>query len=260
MSPKARTVLKRATVAAGCTFVGLAGVLGAEVWLAMTREYLPTTPVLDVGGTFGEGPGEHITFVVLGDSTAAGVGAGSAERAYPTLLAERLADRGRRVRLVSLGVSGARVGGVLLEQVPLAIDAAPDLVFIGIGANDVTHLTSLGDVERDMRVIIRALEDRTDAPIVVAGAPDMRAAAFLEPLRSIVGFRGRQVTAVIERVAREEGAAVVPLAKRTAPFFVEDPDDHYSSDDFHPSAAGYARWADAIIPELEAALNKNGSS
>lgn len=222
----------------------------------MHRDFLPTSPALEVGGTFGPASGEPLTFVVMGDSTAAGVGAGDAEHAYPTLLAQRLAAKGRRVRLVDLGVSGARVADVL-ERAGAAVNAQPDLLFVGIGANDATHLTSLASIRRDMAELL----DRVaagGARVVVAGAPDMRAAAFLEPLRSIVGWRGRSVAAAIEEVARSKGVAVVPLAEKTAPFFVEDPDRYYSSDDFHPSAAGYARWADAIYPVLESALEGEG--
>jgi lysophospholipase L1-like esterase len=47
---------------------------------------------------------------------------------------------------------------------------------------------------------------------------------------------------------------MVPLAERTAPYFAKDPDLYNSEDDFHPSAAGYARWADAIYPYLRQAL------
>jgi lysophospholipase L1-like esterase len=259
LKPTTRTIAKRAALAAGFSVVGLAAVLGVEVYLALNRDYLATTPALDVGGVFGDAGEEEVTFVVLGDSTAAGVGAGTAERAYPTLLAERLAARGHRIRLVVTGISGARVADVLEHQVPLAVDERPDLVFVGIGANDATHLTPLGEVERDMRAVIDALQGRTSAALVVAGAPDMRAAAFLEPLRSIVGWRGRQVTSVIEEVGRDAGAGVVPLAKRTARFFVEDPEAYYSADDFHPGPAGYERWADAILPELEAALGEDSS-
>lgn len=190
---------------------------------------------------------------MLGDSTAAGVGSGGATSAYPTLLAERLAEHGHRVHLVDLGESGARVRDVLAEQVPDAVTAHPDLIFVGIGANDATHLTKLDDVRRDMTETLDVL-GKTSAQIVVAGAPDMRAAAFLEPLRSIVGWRGRSVAGVIEEVARAHDVATVPLAAETGPYFAMDPDKYYSADDFHPSADGYALWAHVIYPVLERAL------
>jgi lysophospholipase L1-like esterase len=157
------------------------------------------------------------------------------------------------VRLTGVGVSGARVAGVLEEQLPLVENNDPDLILIGVGANDVTHLTSLSEVQSDMEEILkRALA--TGAHVVVSGCPDMRASAWYQPLRSLAGLRGRSVTDAIRRAARETGVPMVPLAERTAPYFAKDPDLYNSEDDFHPSAAGYARWAEAIYPYLRQAL------
>ncbi len=245
-------VLKRIGVTLLTLLIVLAAVVGAEVFLALRRDYLPTNPVLDVGGDFGSGA-KRLRFVVLGDSTAAGVGAGSAAKAYPTLLAQRLAADGRTVRLIDLGVSGARVADVLSDQVPRALEARPDLVFVGMGANDVTHATSLGAIREDSGAILGRL-DTTGATVVVAGPPDMRAPAFLEPLRSIAGWRGRAVARAIEDVAARRGVTAVELARVTGPLFAKDPDRYHSADDFHPSADGYVLWADAIYPVLEDAL------
>ncbi|MEA2452810.1 MAG: hypothetical protein QOG04_1520 [Actinomycetota bacterium] len=226
-----------------------------EVGLAYTRTYLPTTPALVLGGTFGPADGEPLRFVVLGDSTAAGLGAGSPEHAYATVLSERLADDGYRVELIAFGVSGARAKDVAEEQVPLALDAHPDLVFVGIGANDASHMTSLSSVGSSMEFALTQLET-TGATIVVAGPPDMRAHAWLEPLRSIVGWRGRQVAERIESVAHEHGLLTVPLARLAGPYFATHPEDAYAADNFHPGPGGYRAWADAIYPVLVQALSE----
>jgi len=248
-----------AKVAKVFTVVGglFATLLGLEIYLAYNREYLPTAPALELGGTFGSPEGKPLRFVVLGDSTAAGLGAGDPEHAYATILAERLAARGWLVELTAFGVSGARVHDVLVQQVPRVIDARPDLVFVGIGANDSTHLTPLDDVERDMARTIDLLKE-TGAAVVVAGPPDMRAAAWLEPLRSIVGWRGRQVADRIEAAARERDVPVVQLAEEAGPYFASNPEDAYASDDFHPGPGGYRAWADAIFPVLVEAVDRRG--
>ena len=230
-------------------------VIAVEIWLALRREYLPTDPPLALGGTFGDPDAAPLRFVVLGDSTAAGLGAEDASGAYATVLAERLArDRDVRVELTVLGISGARVADVLNEQVPRVTELKPDLVFVGIGANDVTHVTPLEKIERDMSAALEELKS-TGAAVAVAGAPDMRATAWHQPLRWLAGVRGEQVAAAIEEVGRAQGVGVVELADETGPFFEEDPGPHFSADEFHPSALGYRRWADAIYPVLEAALD-----
>ena len=244
-------MLKRVVVGFAALAVGGVVLIGIEIVIALRREYLPTEPALKLDDTFGDPSDDAVTLVVMGDSTAAGLGAGEPADAYPSLLARRLAADGFRVDLRVFGVSGARVRDVLDEQLPKALEADPDYVFIGIGANDVTHLTSLGDVRSDMTEILRTLEDRSGAETVIAGAPDMRAPAFYEPLRSLAGWRGRQVADAIEDVGREKDVAVVELAKETGPKFGADPERFHSSDDFHPSADGYKLWADAIYPVLK---------
>ena len=239
--------------------VALAALVGVEIVLALRREYLPTEPVLDVSGQFGAPNRTPLHFVVLGDSTSAGVGAGTAENAYPWTLAERLAEEGRYVTLETFGVSGARVGDVLSDQVAKAVAANPDLIFVGIGANDVVHLTSLDDVRRDFAEILDRLKE-TGAELVVAGPPDMRAAAWHEPLRSLSGWRGRIVASEMGEVARDRGITVVPLAEITGPFFTEDGDAAYSGDLFHPGVRGYGHWADAIYPYLRDALADGSAS
>ncbi|MDP9066899.1 MAG: SGNH/GDSL hydrolase family protein [Actinomycetota bacterium] len=234
----------------GLVVLVLALVLGVEVWLALRREYLPTDPPLELRGVFGPAGGAPLNFVVMGDSTSAGIGAGDAEHAYPTLLAERLAEAtGRRVRLTVLGVSGARVKDVLNDQLPQLGAVEPDIVFIGIGANDVTHFTDLADIQADMKQILEGVT-RLGTEVVVAGAPDMRVAAWLQPLRYLTYLRGKQVAAAIEEVARAQRVPVVELAEETGHFFAEEPAAHFSEDEFHPSALGYQRWADAIFPVL----------
>ncbi|MPZ70340.1 MAG: hypothetical protein GEU71_12560 [Actinobacteria bacterium] len=246
-------MFKRTLLALVAALAALALMIGGEILLALRREYLPTEPAFVIEGTFGDTESPPLRFVVLGDSTAAGLGADTPEDAYPSLLAERLADEGYRVEMTSLGISGARVAELLSEQVPRAVEMDPDLVLVGIGANDVTHLTPLDEVRALMADAIERLK-ATGATVVVSGVPDMRAAAFYEPLRSVAGWRGSSVTGAIEDAAASKDVVVVPLAAETYKFFADDPEAHNSSDDFHPSSIGYARWATAIFPYLQRAL------
>jgi lysophospholipase L1-like esterase len=247
-------VLRRLLIGFIALVVILGALVGVEILIALRRDYLPTDPALKLDDSFGEPGAEELTFVVLGDSTAAGVGASSPDDAYPQVLARRLADDGYRVKLQVFGASGARVADVRREQIDKVIEAEPDLVFIAIGANDATHLTPLDDIRTDMALALDRLEAETGADIVIAGAPDMRAPAFLQPLRWLAGWRGRQVAGAIEDAGNEAGVAVVELAEKTGPLFESDPDRYHSADNFHPSAAGYELWANAIYPILNQAL------
>jgi lysophospholipase L1-like esterase len=235
-------VVRGVATALGLVVVLAAVVLGVEVWLALRRDYLPTDDLLDLDRIYGPEGAPRLRLVVLGDSTAAGIGVDDPADAYASLLARRLsAELHRRVELTVLGVPGARVRDVARDQAPRA--------------NDVTHLTSLGDVRDDFRRALRTLE-ASGAAIVVAGPPDMRVPVWHQPLRHLSYLRGKQVADAVEGVARGEGVRVVELAEETGPFFAEDPDAHFSSDGFHPGPLGYRRWADAIFPVLLEAVNE----
>ena len=228
-------------------------VLGIEIFLAWRREYLPTEPAFVIGSTTGPADGRALRFVVLGDSTAAGLGASGPENSYAAVLADRLGQLGWRVEMTGLGVSGARTKDLLGEQLERTKALEPDLIFVGIGANDATHLTGLDEVRADAAKLFAALKE-TGAELVVAGAPDMRADAFYEPLRSLAGWRGTQVTEAITEAAAAVDVPVVPLAALTRPYFAADGEDAYGGDDFHPGNGGYRAWADAIFPYLERAI------
>src|SRR5215469_15676225 len=75
-------------------------------------------------------------WVVLGDSTAQGIGAPGPDDGYVGQSLRELEERtGERWRILNLSVSGALIRDVLAEQIP-AIPAHADLVTCGIGAND----------------------------------------------------------------------------------------------------------------------------
>lgn len=247
-------MLKRALFSLALVLLSLGAIVGAEIVIAARREYLPTEPALEIGGRWGPATGRPLKLVVLGDSTAAGVGAEKSDRSYPAQLAARLGQDGYRVSLSALGVSGARTGDVLREQVPHAEGLDPDLVFVGIGANDAIHVTPIDSVRSDMEEVLRRLR-ATGAAVVVAGAPDMHIEGFLEPLRSLSAWRGRMVEDAITSVARSQGVPVVPLRAVAGPRFAANPRLYNSADRLHPSAAGYDVWVDAILPVVRGALS-----
>ena len=80
---------------------------------------------------------DALTWVVLGDSAAVGIGAESVERTYVAQVAERVAaETGRPVRVVNLAVSGAMAKDVLADQLPLMPASGVDAVTCVVGGND----------------------------------------------------------------------------------------------------------------------------
>ena len=113
----------------------------------------------------------RFTYVALGDSTGVGVGAdrggGYVERLYRRLLPLRPG-----ARLVNLCESGAGSADILAAQVPRASRAAPSLLTVGAGINDVTW--QLPDEAfavklEEIAVALAALR----VPVVLMNVPDL---------------------------------------------------------------------------------------
>lgn len=218
--------------------------------MARGQPRLPPSAPLRLDATVG-GPSDQgaLRMVWLGDSTAAGVGSGSAEGALPRQVAARL---GRPVELTVLAESGARVDDVLADQVPGVAHLRPDVVLISVGANDVVHLTTRS---RFARLYRRVLDQLGAGQVVVAlGVPDMGAVPrFAQPLRAIAGWRGRSLDSGVRGAARERrGVSHVDIEGRTGPAMRRDPDRYFAPDGYHPNQAGYGLWADAVRERLGA--------
>ena len=242
-------VVRRVVYGVAATTVVGGAVLGGELLLAVRREYLAAETAPAISGEFGRAFAPPLRLAVLGDSTAAGVGVTQVEDTVAGRLARVLADEGRFVTLDGLGVSGSRAAD-LAPQVSRALVHKPDVAVILIGANDATHVTSLDAVRRDVRHAIERLHE-AGVRVVVGTCPDMGSAtAFLPPLRQVVAWRGRRVGAATRDAATIAGAASVDIGAETGPEFRSDPGRYLSSDEFHPSADGYALWAGALAGEV----------
>jgi acyl-CoA thioesterase I len=201
-----------------------------------------------LNGQIGSGP--FIDAVWIGDSTSAGVGASSPDLTVPRRVA--VATQ-RGVNLTVLSVSGATIQDAVEEQLPALTELDPDVVFIGIGNNDVTHLSSKDTVRRGMREILDQVSAVEPREIVVLGIAEFGGTPLLaQPLRWLAGVRTHQLDEVVRSVAAEYGATYVPIADLTAEGFAADPEGTHAEDRFHPSDAGYALWVEAIVQTMEA--------
>lgn len=237
--------------------VGLATIalLGTEIIKDRNPSSADYGPVLSLDGVVGLAPaGAPVPVVVwMGDSTASGVGVLRPEDALPRQTASLV---GAPERVVSLAVSGARISGVLGRQVP-RVPPDADVIVIDVGANDVTHAARLATFHRQYEAVLRRLPARV--AVILLGVPDVGSARRLDqPLRAIAGWRGRSLSTVIRGLARRHHAAFVDIARSTGPAFRHDPKRYFFRDGYHPDAAGYRLWAQAVAPALSAALARAG--
>jgi len=250
VSKRRRRMLTGFLVVAGGV-VAVVGVVGIEVVLAgrgpLLTEY---DPALADGRIEPDPPAPDavpLRVVWIGDSTAAGVGSSGADSSVSRQVGRRLANElGRPIDLEVVAVSGARVDDVVRSQLPL-VDPDADVVFVSVGANDTTHLTSTGAFAESYRALLAGLPP--DAAVISLGVPDIGTVTRLaQPLRAIAGWRGSAYDAIVADEAQRAGATRVDIAAGTGPAFRADPGRLLAADNYHPSDAGYTVWADTIVP------------
>lgn len=179
----------------------------------------------------------EITYLALGDSAAQGIGASSPMRGYVGLITKRLeAKTGKKVRVVNLSVTGAKLSDYLRDQAPQVKNYKPDYVTIEIGANDVKTYDEQ--------------KFREEFAQVLATLPDGSYVSNLPLFNSRPSSTNpaKAASAVIEQELKLNGKMVaVDLQKQTS--------EHqsmfgFAPDLFHPNNISYKNWADAFWTKM----------
>lgn len=206
--------------------------------------------------TYGQ-EGEVLRYAVLGDSTTISQG-GDYNEGYARETARFLAGNGFRVSLQNFGQSGATAADVASNQAPKASEFNPDIALIAVGANDVTHLTSLSSIRESLKETIGTLKRANpDVRIILTGSPQMGAVPrFPQPSSYLAGVRTGQVNEVVrDIVANEESVYFAPIAAETGPRFAATPDKLFARDLFHPNTQGYNLWTNVLKNSLGSVLD-----
>lgn len=240
-----------AVVVGGAVGVGLcAGLVVVEAVITARRGFLPadSAPAQDIRHPPGS---SAVTLALLGDSTAAGVGVRRPDDTVGRQLAARIVRTGRPVALTSAAVSGSRAAD-LGPQVSRALLHHPTVAVILLGVGDALRLTALGVVAEQLGTAVRRLR-AAGVQVVVGTCPDLGAApAWPQPLRTLIGHRGRELAAAQAGATTRAGGVAVDLAAATGGVFRADPGT-FAEDGLHPSADGYRLWADALWPAVSRA-------
>jgi lysophospholipase L1-like esterase len=250
----------------GSAYVGARTLLTGQA--AQTRRVIPKSwdipPRADGVYSPGGGPVQRfqrdvpfdLHLMVFGDSTATGYGCTVAEEVPGVLLARGLAEEsGQRIRLSTKAIVGATSKG-LSGQIDAMYVAGPppDAAVIMIGANDITALNGLSASARRLGAAVRRLRD-SGAVVVVGTCPDFGViTAIPQPLRLVTRTLGLRLARMQASAVHGAGGVAVPFSDLLAPEFYKAPEVLFSSDMFHPSAAGYALAANQLLPALARAL------
>ena len=251
---RARFVAVKAAYGGGA-FGGLAGatyaLLATEAKLARRTIGTPTAQAPLAARSYGRGRrgDKPLHLVVIGDSAAAGLGCERPDQTPGALLAGGIArDLGRRVDLEVVAVTGARSAD-LDVQVGRAVRRRVDAAVIIIGANDVTHRVPVGAAASDLSRAVRVLR-AAGAVVVVGTCPDLGTVKpLMQPLRTIAAHWSRRLAAAQTVATVGANGIAVSLGDLLVRDFSEQP-QLWSADRFHPSAEGYRRMVDVLLPSV----------
>ena len=172
--------------------------------------------------------------VFLGDSLTAGLGLEEAE-AYPALLGTRLAAQGQPIRVINAGVSGDTTAGGL-RRLDWLLRQKPDIVVVGLGANDALRGAAPEEIERNLREIL----SRSRA----AGAQVLLLGMMIPP--NYGPDYARRFSDLYPRIAKDMGVPLVPFLLKG----VGGVPELNQADGIHPTAVGHEKVADNVYPYL----------
>jgi acyl-CoA thioesterase I len=178
-------------------------------------------------------------WVVLGDSTAQGLGAPSPDGGYVGQVLAALRRRsGLPWRVFNLSMSGALIRDVLTSQLT-RLPPSADLVTCGIGFNDILY-NGPGKLFADLRALLAAVPDDTvvlDLPVPAGYA-------------GVLGLAGRPYVIRINRTLHEVAASRgLPVAE-VSRHFLPPWSGKFAPDCFHPNQDGYRDWSRALLAVL----------
>ncbi|WAP68008.1 SGNH/GDSL hydrolase family protein [Jiella pelagia] len=184
-----------------------------------------------------------VKLLVIGDSSAAGVGVDEIDDSLGPKLAERIAAlTGHSVFWRAAGANSAVSAEVRDHVVPnLAREAFTHIVLM-IGTNDAKNFHGGRRFKKSFGSLLYALKAKwPDARIVWSPPVDLkRVPALPRGLAHVLELRARIIRKIGARLCAERGAIVATTLPRVEPA-------GFSRDGFHASVEGYAYYANHLV-------------
>lgn len=211
---------------------------------ARTPRLLP--PAGPKAGHFEGHPDSEYDLLILGDSSAAGVGSDDIRESLGPQLAEILHRRtGRTVRWRVAGANSAIAEQVRDHVVP-NLPAAPHThVILCIGMNDLKNFLTANRFKKGFGGLLYAVHSKwPQAAIIWTPLLDMTTVPTLPRLLgTVLQLRAELFNRLGRQLCRERHAIVAPPLDSTNPA-------GFSLDGFHASPAGYHYWAGVLADTI----------
>lgn len=188
----------------------------------------------------------QMRIAVVGESTAAGCGADTHENAFPGSLARELTMRTHQgVQWEVVGQFGATARRIRYRLLP-QLGENLDLAVLLAGVNDVLTRRTPQQWRDDLSAIVDDLAVRA-GHVAVTGLPPF---ASFPSLPTTLGRYLAERASALDEVSQQVCAERPQTTWISATSILPLRPSFFSHDKFHPSPAGYRRWAQAVADHL----------
>ena len=215
------------------------------LWVVLRAQRLPEAAG-PRSGTTGDGP--KLRLLIIGDSSAAGVGVSQQSDAMAGQIALHLSDT-HRVHWQLKARTGATTRDAL-KWLKAMNPATYDVALIVFGVNDSKNGMPRQEWQSNLRDLVHLLRTAYSVKhVFIPGLPPMGKFPLLpNPLRRVLGQRADDFDrALVDVVSTEPNVHIVRLD------LPEDP-NLMASDGFHPGAEVYREMGKAVATAIRAAL------
>ncbi|CAB3766681.1 lipase [Burkholderia paludis] len=193
-----------------------------------------------------DAPQPALRILVVGDSSAAGVGVEDQTQALAQPVAKLLAIKlGRPITWQLVAKSGVNTEESLALLRQSQLEPA-DFLVIALGTNDVTSQRSPLQFLQDYRRLVEEVRRRTGVVgLVATGLPPLRILpAAQHPLRWYLGRYATRLDRMLRRwISQDDAARYISLDWAAKPL-------EMARDRFHPGAGQYRRWAELVSEQI----------
>lgn len=187
--------------------------------------------------------------LILGESTAAGVGAESHQEALSGQFVKALSEHQmQEIRWEAAGLNGLTAARTAITLLPWVEMDIADVVVLALGVNDTLALRTPRRWLRELNSLVEELRQRFQPRLVVLSAvpPVGRFVAIPQPLRGVFGAVAQSLDEGTRRAfAGNPSVLYVPL-----PITLQREKEYLCRDGFHPSPAGYAVWGQLLASAI----------
>lgn len=195
-------------------------------------------------------PNQNLNIAVIGDSTALGVGTAGVNESFSYQYLELIKSQYGTANYINYGVNGITSKGLIDNEISKLSNQEFDIVFVSIGANDITAGISENEFKENVRKISQTLASFNIKKVIWMSIPDfITSPVLLPPLTNYLSHQALQFNNITKSVVTENKFDYIDVYDSTRDQFINDKNS-FSKDGYHPSKTGYGYWAAAIKTQV----------